>query len=167
MNSIPYNLIIPPSCDTSSNSKNKFSIKSLLQEIANLPSLCIIWKVSGSMGRRETDIASFTSVHAIADSYGSHIFMPLAMHLLIDWNSHVAWRLISDHVSIYSRTDRTFQPFLVSKKHFQTIIMHHVTALQTNYVFIRGIYQLFLQIFGPFELKLTNTAFILLWLGAV
>ena len=123
MDSIPNYLIIPPSCHTSTYSKDQFPFKCFFQQLKHLVPFFVVWKIGSSMSRWETNISSFTSMHMIIYNNGPYILKSITMHHRVDNSSHSPCRLVTIHLSKNSRTDRTTYPILLPFQPIKTIFM--------------------------------------------
>ena len=120
VNAIPNDLIIPPSCHTSTNCEYQLPVECLSQEIKDFSSLLVIGKIGSSVCSRETDISSFATIHTIVNCNSSYIFKAIAVHKIADIPRHISWRLVSDHLSKDGWTDWTFDPIFVSFEIIET-----------------------------------------------
>ena len=114
MNAIPHNLIVSPRCHAPTNRKNQLTVECFLQQPQHLIPLLVVRQISCSVSTWERNIVSLARVHAVIDYDGPYCLVALAVHELIGYPTHIAWRLVADHLSENSEADWTSHPVFIS-----------------------------------------------------
>ena len=118
MNAVPDDLVVSACGHATSYRKDQLPIEGFPQQLEHLVSGFVVRQVGGSMGAWEADGSSFAGVHAVVYDDGSTVFEAVAVHHFVDDPSHLAWRLVTDHLSENSGADRAADPVFVC---FETV----------------------------------------------